>query len=182
VCTVPTGRTYSPTANPHGIIFQKTEIFTIAVTALHLVITSHCILWLMPCSVPHKSLLLSQIITTADVTNWALGLSFCSQLVSNLWSSSQGHVQTNVCGAVPDQVSAQSYNHVTFVGPSQYQAKEIKVFQDITLCWLIFLHSLPSEMKALQLHKGQELHVQCNSSSTIVQKSRNYTSSDIAAV
>ena len=105
MCIVLTVRTYCPTANPHGsIIFQKTVIFTIAVTAPHLAITSLTVLAtaycdmtrLMPCSVLHISLLLSPTITTADVTKWALGLSFCSQMVLNLWPSSQGHVQTKV--------------------------------------------------------------------------------------
>jgi len=79
--TVPTVRTYCPTANPHCIMFQETVIFTIAVTAPHLAITSLTVLAtancgvarhdttrLMPCSVLHISLLLSPTITTAHVT------------------------------------------------------------------------------------------------------------------
>ena len=106
---------------------------------------------------------------------------------------------THVSAHIPDIVWAQSYNHVTFMGPSKYQAEKIKIFQDITLCWLIFLHCLPSEMKALQLYKrsrttrpviqqhynctkGQQLHVQWYTSTTIVQKARNYMSSDTAAL
>ena len=229
----PTGGTYCPTANPH-IIFQKTLIFITAVTASLLAITSLTVLATaccdthmtaampctvlhisllhchgMPCTVPHISVLLSQTITMADVTRRAHGLSFCSQLVLKLWSSSQGHVQTNGCGAIPliyARLSSYTWRSVStvtqscnFVGPSQCQAKKIKVFHDIALCWLIFLHCLASEMKALQLYKrsgtihpviqqqynctkGQELYIQWYSSTTIVQKVRNYTSSDTAAL
>ena len=80
---------------------------------------------------------------------------------------------TRVSTHIISQVSAQSYNHVTFVGPSKYQAKNIIGYY-IRLTDLLALSALRDE--------GCKLHVEWHSSTTIVQKAGNYMSRDVAAL